>query len=73
MKAFQNDVEISDVSDINGEEAALIQSVKDGASLQIQYVFEMVDEGDVEVQVYTPTADEVLIAEKLYPFGTEGE
>lgn len=73
VKAFQNDVEIADVSDINGEEATLIQSVKDGASLQIQYVFELIDSGDVDVKVYTPTADEVLIAEKFYTFGTEVE
>lgn len=73
VKAFQNDMEIADVSDINGEEAALIQSVKDGASLQVHYVFELTDNGEVDVKVYTPTADEVLIAEKLYTFGAESE
>ncbi len=66
VKAFQNDTEINDVSDINGNEATLIQEVKNGKSLSVSYVFELTDESKVEVYVCTPTADEEKIAEAVY-------
>ena len=39
VKAFQNDTEINDLSDINGSEAVLIKEVKNGKSLSVSYVF----------------------------------
>jgi len=66
VKAFQNDTEINDLSDINGSEAALIQEVKNGKSLSISYVFELTDESPVEVFVCTPTASEEHIAKAVY-------
>ena len=66
VKAYQNGVELLDVSDINGNEAVLIQEVKDGASLQVCYVFELSDTSDVEVNICTPTADALVKAKKVY-------
>ena len=66
VKTYQNGIELRDVSDINGNEAALIQEVKDGASLQVCYVFELSDTSDIEVNICTPTADANVIAKKVY-------
>lgn len=66
VKAYQNNVELMDVSDINGNEAALIQEVKNGASLQVCYVFEVSYTSDIEVNICTPTADANVIAKKVY-------
>lgn len=66
VKAFQNDTEINDLSDINGSEAVLIKEVKDGNSLSVSYVFELTNESPVEVTVCTPTADEQVIAKVVY-------
>lgn len=67
VKAYQNAAELIDVSDINGDEAVLIQEVKNGTSLQVCYVFEVTDSSDVEVNICTPTADANVIAKKVYP------
>lgn len=66
VKAFQNDTEINDLSDINGSEAVLIKEVKDGKSLSVSYVFELTNESPVEITVCTPTADEQVIAKVVY-------
>lgn len=66
LKAFQNNVEITDLSDINGNESTLIEEVKDGASLSVSYVFELTDESDVEVLVSEPTADQTTIGKQTY-------
>ena len=66
IKAFQNDTEINDLSDINGSEAVLIKEVKNGKSLSVSYVFELTDESPVEVFVCTPTASEENIAKAIY-------
>lgn len=67
VKAFQNDTEVADLSDINGTEAVLIQEVKDGNSLSVSYVFELNEETTpVEVIVCTPTAEEKPIAKAIY-------
>ena len=74
VKAFQNDTEINDLSDINGEEAVLIQEVKDGKSLSVSYVFELTNESPVEITVCSPTADEQIIAKVVYlEAGTKSE
>lgn len=66
VKAFQNDIEISDISDINGDEATLIKEVKNGQSISVSYVFELSDDSPVEILVCTPTADEKTIAKAVY-------
>lgn len=66
VKAFQNDKEIADISDINGAEAGLIQEVKEGKTVQVSYLFELSDSSDVEVVVCTPTANEDVIAKRTY-------
>lgn len=71
VAAFQNDTEINDVSDINGNEAVLIQEVKNGKSLTVQYVFELADDSPVEVFVRTPTADTENIGKQVYLEQTE--
>ena len=71
VHAFQNDTELNDITDINeepevGNSAELIREVKDGASLEGSYVFVLSDDSDVEVRVCTPTADEELLAQKVF-------
>ena len=68
VKAFQNDTELTDSTDINDDESSmcLIQEVKDGESVQGSYVFELSDDSDVEVRICTPTADEDLLAMQIY-------
>ncbi len=66
VKAFQNDTEIEDISDINGDDADLITEVKDGQSIDVTYRFELVDDSEVEVMVCTPTADQDIITTMIY-------
>lgn len=66
VKAFQNDTEINNLSDINGNEAVLVEEIKNGKSLSVSYVFEITDESPVEVLVCTPTASEETIAKAIY-------
>ena len=66
VKAFQNDTELVELSDINGEEANLIKEVRNGQSLEVTFVFELSDSSKVDVLVRTPTADTVTIGEKSY-------
>lgn len=65
VKAFQGDTQLLDCTDIN-EETALIQSVKDGHSTQGGYVYELLTDEPVVVKVFTPTADEELLALREY-------
>ncbi len=66
VKAYQNNTELTDVSDINGEEAVLIQETANGANLSVQYAFLLSDTSPVEVKVCTPTAEQNVIARKVY-------
>lgn len=66
VKAYQGNTELTDVSDINGEEAVLIQETANGASLSVQYVFLLSDTSPVEVKICTPTAEQNVIAKKVY-------
>lgn len=65
LKAFQGDTQLLDCTDIN-EETALIQNVKDGNSTQGGYVYQLVTDDPVVVKVFTPTADEELLALREY-------
>lgn len=66
VRAFQNDVEIEDCSDINGNEASLIREIKNGKSLDVEYVFKLTDDSEVEVLVGTPTADMETVGQATY-------
>lgn len=71
VHAFQNDVELDDLTNINeeaedGDSAEFIREIKNGASLEASYVFLLSDDSDVEIRVCTPTADEVLLAQKTF-------
>ena len=68
VKAFQNDTELADRTDINDDELSitLIQEVKDGQTIAGSYVFELADSSPVEVRLCTPTADEELLAVKEF-------
>lgn len=68
VKAYQNGKELVDSTDINDDvlSVPLIQSVKNGESLEGTYVFELRDKSSVEVQVCTPTADEISLAKNEY-------
>ena len=66
VRAFQNDKALKDVSDVNGDQAALIKEIKNGQSLEVTYVFELEDTSPVEVLVGEPTADMTTIGKRLY-------
>lgn len=70
VRAFQNDKELTDCTDINGDESSLAVEVKNGASIDVAYVFELTDESEVEVLIGTPTADQDTIGKAVY-FSTE--
>ena len=66
VRAFQDDKQISDASDINGDEAALIREIKNGETIDVTYVFELQGESPVEVLIGEPTADMTTIGRKIY-------
>lgn len=66
VKAFQNDKELADLSDINGNQASLIQEIKNKTTISVSYVFELNDESPVEVLICEPTADQTIIGKKNY-------
>lgn len=71
VRAFQNDTQLDDLTDINeeseaGNSAELIREVKNGESIEGSYVFQLSDDSEVEVRVCTPTADEELLAQKVF-------
>jgi len=66
VRAFQNDKEIMDASDINGDEASLIEEVKNGQSTMVTYVFVLDDDSPVEVLIGEPTADQTTIGKMVY-------
>ena len=71
IKAFQNGKELDDITNVNetadvGDSAQNIKEVKDGASVNGSYVFKLADDSEVEVRVCTPTADEDMLAKKVF-------
>lgn len=70
VRAFQSDKELTDCTDINGDESSLTVEVKNGTSIDVAYVFELTDESEVEVLIGTPTADQDTIGKAIY-FSTE--
>jgi len=67
VKAFQDDVAIDDISDINGEQSSLIKETKNGKTIGVTYLFQLTDkQSDVEILICTPTASEDIIGKKIY-------
>lgn len=66
VRAFQNDVELNESYDINGDESELTREIKNGASIDVSYVFELPEESEVEVLIGTPTADMETIGRQVY-------
>lgn len=66
VRAFQNDVELNESYDINGDESELTREIKNGASIDVSYVFELSEESEVEVLIGTPTADMETIGRQVY-------
>lgn len=69
IKTFQNDKELEDITDVKessdvGDSAQNIIEVKDGASVNGNYVFKLTDDSEVQVRVCTPTTDENVLAKK---------
>lgn len=67
VRAFQNDKQIADISDVNKGEAALIREIKNGETIEVSYVFVLENESAaLEILVGEPTAEMATIARKLY-------
>lgn len=66
VRAFQNDIELNDYSDINGGEAELIREVKNGKSINVSYVFDYPQDTQIEVLVGSPTADMETLGKQTY-------
>ena len=66
VRAFQNDKELTDVSDINGDEESLILEVKDGQCVSVNYAFILDDDSEVEIRIGEPTSDQTTIGQKIY-------
>ena len=66
VRAFQHDKEITDISNVNLGEAALIQALKNGQSLEVSYIFELADLSEVEILIGEPTADQTSIGKASY-------
>ena len=73
VRAFQDDVQLTEVTDINDdpESASVLTEVKDGESIRCSYVFQLNSASSVEVRICTPTADEELLAQKIFPVSEE--
>lgn len=65
VNAFQADKELDNYTDIN-EDDTIIRTITKGQSITSAYVFEVNDDSPITVQLCTPTADEVLLAEREY-------
>ncbi len=73
VRAFQNGQELASLSDINGDEAALIQEAKPGTSLNVAYLFALPDLSPVEVTIGEPTAEEAVIGRASYLASEESQ
>lgn len=66
VKAFQNNKEITDISDINGKQAALIHEIKNGQTIDVTYAFKLEDKSAVEILIGEPTAAQTTIGKAVY-------
>lgn len=66
VKAFQDDVELEDCSDINGADADLIKEIRNGEEITVTYRFALNGRSAVEVLICEPTANEATLARRSY-------
>ncbi len=66
VKAFQDNVELEDGSDINGADADLIKEVRNGAEIAVTYRFVLNGRSDVQVLICEPTANETILAGQVF-------
>ena len=66
--AYQDGIELEEVTDINDDEmgAALIRGVKNGVSIEGEYKFTIYGDSDIEFFICTPTAEEKILAKKVF-------
>jgi hypothetical protein len=66
--AYQDGIELEEVTDINDDEmgAALIRGVKNGVSIEGEYKFTISGDSDIEFFICTPTAEEKILAKKVF-------
>lgn len=70
VRAFQNDKELDEYTNVNGEEDNLAREVKNGETVEVFYHFALEDDSEVEILIGTPTADMETIGKQIY-FTTE--
>lgn len=66
VRAFQDDKELEDMTDINGEDKNLTVEIKNGKSIDVSYAYKLNSDKDVEVLIRTPTASQDTIGKKIY-------
>ena len=66
VKAFQDDVELEDCSDINGADSDLIKEIRNGEEITVTYRFALNGRSAVEVLICEPTANEATLARRSY-------
>ncbi len=66
VRAFQNDTELQDISDINGENSSLIQEISNNNEITVSYTFKITDESSVKILIGEPTSDQTTIGQKTY-------
>ena len=70
VRAFQNDKELDEYTNVNGEEDNLEKKIKNGETIEVSYCFALTDDSEVEILIGTPTADMETIGKQVY-FSTE--
>lgn len=66
VRAFQNDTELNDWSFSQEDTGNLATEVRNGASVNVSFLFELADNTEVEVLIGTPTADMETIGKTIY-------
>lgn len=66
VRAFQDDKELEERTDVNGEDENLTVEIKNGKSIDVSYAYKLDSDKDVEVLVGTPTASQDTIGKKTY-------
>ena len=70
VRAFQNDKELDEYTNVNGEEDNLAREIKNGETIEVSYCFALTDDSEVEILIGTPTADMETIGKQVY-FSTD--
>ena len=72
VRAFQNDKELDEYTNVNGEEDNLAREIRKGETIEVSYCFALDDDSEVEILIGTPTADMETIGRQIY-FSVEEE